>query len=51
MNDYEVVVRIGTMALSEDEALDEVADILFFIQDNLPLDNYKITVEKKGEYL
>lgn len=50
-NAYDVVVRIGTIALSEDEALDNLSDILFFIQDNLSLENYEIYVEKKGEYL
>lgn len=50
MNDYDIIVKIGASGLSEDEVLDQYKDILFFIQDNIPLDNYSINIVKRGEY-
>lgn len=51
MNDYDIVIRIGASGLNDEEVLDQYSHILFFIHDNLPLDNYSITVVERGEYV
>lgn len=51
MNDYDIIIRIGASGLNEDEVLDQYSDILFFIQDNLTMDNYHINVVKRGEWV
>ena len=51
MKDFDIVIRIGVSAMNEDMALDQYSDILFFIQDNLDLENYNIEVIERGEYL
>ena len=49
MKDYDIVIRIGGIGMNEEEVLDQYNDILFFIQDNLPLENYSIDVIEQGE--
>lgn len=50
MKDYDIIIKIGAVGLNEDEVLDQYNEILFFIQDNLPLDNFTINIIEKGEY-
>lgn len=51
MNDYNIIIKIGAFGMNEDEALDQYSHVLFFIQENLPMENYMIEVEKVGEYI
>lgn len=51
MDDYDIIIKIGASGLNEDEVLDQYSHILFFIQDNLPMDNYSINVVKRGEWV
>lgn len=51
MKDFDIVIKIGAIGINEDEAIDQYSDILFFIQENLPLKNYSIDVIEKGEYI
>ena len=51
MKDYDIIITIGATGIDEDEVLDKYRDILFFIQDNLELDNYRVSVEEVGEYM
>ena len=51
MKDYDVIVKMGTPALSEDEALDRFDWILKFIQEELPLEDYSIEVVEVGEWV
>lgn len=51
MKDYDIIVTMGVLAINEDEALDQLSEVLFFIQDNLSMDNYSIDVFERGEYL
>ena len=51
VKDYDIIITIGATGIDEDEVLDKYRDILFFIQDNLELDNYRVSVEEVGEYM
>lgn len=51
MKDYDIVIRIGANGINEDDVIDQYRDILFFVQDNLPLENYSISVLEVGEYM
>lgn len=51
MKDYDIIVTMGVLAINEDEALDQLSEVLFFIQENLSMDNYSIDVFERGEYL
>lgn len=51
MKDFDIIIKIGAVGLNEDEILDQYKDILFFIQDNLPLENFSIDIIEKGEYI
>ena len=51
IKDYDIIVRIGSIGINEDEALDNVTDVLKLIRRELPLENYSIDVEEVGEYL
>ena len=51
MKDFNIIIKIGAFGLNEDEALEQYSDVLFFIQKNLPMENYEIIVEEVGEYM
>lgn len=51
MKAFDIKITIGTIADNEDIAMDSISDILYFIQKELPMDNYKIEVQEVGEYL
>lgn len=51
MKDYNIIIKIGTNGLNEDDVLDKNRDILFFIQDNVSMENYEINIEEVGEYM
>lgn len=51
MKDFDIVIKIGSTGINEDEAIDKYKEILFFIQDNLPLENFSIDIIERGEYV
>lgn len=51
MKDFDIVVRIGAIGLNEDEVIDQYRDVLSFIQENVPLDNFSIDIIEQGEFL
>ena len=51
MKAFDINITIGTIADNEDMAMDSVSEILYYIQKELPMDNYKIEIKEVGEYL
>lgn len=48
MNDYNIIITIGTWGNSEDEALSSVEHILEVVRDNVAGECYNIKVEQVG---
>lgn len=51
MNDYDIIITIGTQGQNEDAAMDSVGYILAYVHENLPWDNYKIEIKEVGKYV
>ena len=51
MNDYDIIITLGTQGQNEDEAMDSVGHILAYITENLPMDNCKIEIKEVGKYV
>ena len=49
--DYNITITIGCMGENESHALEQVSNIITFIKQELPDENYEITTEKVGEYI
>lgn len=49
MKDYNIIITIGALGECEDDALTQYSDLLFFIKDNLPNENFTIDIVEVGE--
>lgn len=50
MKDFNLIITIGVISENKDNVITDYSDLLFFIKDNLPNDNFTIEVEEVGEY-
>ena len=51
MKDFDVIIRIGVIALDESDAENQIDYILSELESLIQYDNYKMEIKEVGEYL
>ena len=51
MKDFDIIIKLGVIALDENDAENQIDYILSELQSLIEYDNYKIEIKKVGEYL
>ena len=51
MKDFDVIIRIGVVALDKSDAENQIDYILSELESLIQYDNYKMEIKEVGEYL
>lgn len=51
MKDFDVIIRIGVIALDESDAENQIDYILSELESLIQYDNYQMEIKEVGEYL